>query len=333
VLVPAVVDPHTGYRWYAAPQLRAARLLAGLRRVGMPLAEIAVAIRALPDVEVTRQLLAVQLTRLEDGLADARRELSRVHALLDAEENQTTMTTTRITVAATELAVALDAVRFAVGDDPEIPALRGVHIEVDAAVVRFAATDRYRMAFAELTPANVAGPGVSVLAPSGFIDGVRSQLDRNPQAELVLGPDGLAAAAPGWRITADPLDLDFPNYRALLPSATDPRRHRVTVDAAALRQSLVPGRAPTVVREHLGVHHPVAVLAVSDAGAVELADEGSWREAPERHVAVNREFLLQALDAAGSGQLLLDLDGPIRPLAIRLPDDDRSFSLLMPIRI
>jgi DNA polymerase III subunit beta len=40
VLVPAVVDPATGYRRSAECQIRPARLLAGLRRVGMPLAEI-----------------------------------------------------------------------------------------------------------------------------------------------------------------------------------------------------------------------------------------------------------------------------------------------------
>lgn len=47
---------------------------------------------------------------------------------------------------------------------------------------------------------------------------------------------------------------------------------------------------------------------------------------------MNREFLLEALDAGGRGQLVLDLDGPIRPLLLRQPDDERSFSLLMPIR-
>ncbi|MEV1147256.1 MerR family transcriptional regulator, partial [Micromonospora sp. NPDC049799] len=45
VLVPALVDPVTGYRWYTDDQVRPARLVAGLRRVGMPVAGIAAAVR------------------------------------------------------------------------------------------------------------------------------------------------------------------------------------------------------------------------------------------------------------------------------------------------
>ncbi|BFO21240.1 hypothetical protein SHKM778_76280 [Streptomyces sp. KM77-8] len=40
LLRPARVDPHTGYRYYAPEQLERARLVAWLRRVGMPLAGI-----------------------------------------------------------------------------------------------------------------------------------------------------------------------------------------------------------------------------------------------------------------------------------------------------
>ena len=40
VLVPAWVDPASGYRWYEPAQLEEARLLARLRRAGMPLADI-----------------------------------------------------------------------------------------------------------------------------------------------------------------------------------------------------------------------------------------------------------------------------------------------------
>ncbi|MFI7074728.1 MerR family transcriptional regulator [Micromonospora sediminicola] len=41
LLPPAAVDPHSGYRYYAPEQLDRARMIAALRRAGMPLAEIA----------------------------------------------------------------------------------------------------------------------------------------------------------------------------------------------------------------------------------------------------------------------------------------------------
>lgn len=40
LLRPARVDPETGYRYYAAERLEQARLVAWLRRLGMPLARI-----------------------------------------------------------------------------------------------------------------------------------------------------------------------------------------------------------------------------------------------------------------------------------------------------
>ncbi|HVT77432.1 MAG TPA: helix-turn-helix domain-containing protein, partial [Acidimicrobiales bacterium] len=40
LLEPARVDPYTGYRWYAPGQLERARLVAALRRLAVPLAEI-----------------------------------------------------------------------------------------------------------------------------------------------------------------------------------------------------------------------------------------------------------------------------------------------------
>jgi DNA-binding transcriptional MerR regulator len=40
LLVPASVDPATGYRYYAPDQLPRARLIARLRQLGLPLARI-----------------------------------------------------------------------------------------------------------------------------------------------------------------------------------------------------------------------------------------------------------------------------------------------------
>jgi DNA polymerase III sliding clamp (beta) subunit (PCNA family) len=334
VLVPEMVDPETGYRWYAEDQIRLARLVAGLRRVGMPLADITWVLGTLPDTATVRRLLEEHLRRLVDGLADARRELSRVHALLDSEENAMTHVATRATVSSADLAAAIDTVRFAVSHDPELPVLGGVLVEIEPAAVRIVATDRYRLAVAETSATDVSGPQVQVIAPASFIDQTRTLLADTDKVTLTVGPGKIGVEAQGRQASAQPLDYEFPDYRRLLDDhLRGQASNQVTVDVPALRQALAPGTAPTVVREHRGVSCDVAVLAVDADGVLAIVGEDAWQADEYGHVAVNREFLLDALDAAGHSQLVLELDGPIKPLAVRIPGNQHSFSILMPIRL
>jgi DNA-binding transcriptional MerR regulator len=73
LLRPARVDPDSGYRWYAPGQLDQARLIAGLRDLGLPLAEIG------PILALDGPAAAEQIARLW-GDAEAghhgRRELA-----------------------------------------------------------------------------------------------------------------------------------------------------------------------------------------------------------------------------------------------------------------
>jgi DNA-binding transcriptional MerR regulator len=55
LLQPARVDPDSGYRWYAAGQLDHARLVASLRQIGVPLAQISV-ILSLPPEAAAQQV-------------------------------------------------------------------------------------------------------------------------------------------------------------------------------------------------------------------------------------------------------------------------------------
>ncbi len=321
VLVPAEVDPTTGYRRYGDDQLRAARLVAGLRRVGMPVAGITRAVAELTDPPAVRRMLDEHLRRLEDGLADARRELSRVHALLDLQETALT----RITLPAAALAAALDAVRFAASADPELPMLGGVLVETETAALTVVATDRYRLAVAEAAAA-VSGPPARLVAPLPFVDELRGLLAGDGPAVLTLTPELLSAEAGGRRIEDKPLDVDFPDHRRLIDLGAAGSR-QVTVDVAALRAAV--DAAPAVPREHDGKQFDLTVLALDPAGSLRVAAEADWAADEEAHVAVNREFLLQALGAGGAGQLILELDGPIKPLAVR---GTGGFSILMPVR-
>ncbi|MEU3981615.1 MerR family transcriptional regulator [Streptomyces sp. NPDC026672] len=73
LLRPARVDPDTGYRYYAVSQLERARLVAWLRRLGMPLARIR-EVCALPAREAAREIRAYW-ARVEAETA-ARRDLA-----------------------------------------------------------------------------------------------------------------------------------------------------------------------------------------------------------------------------------------------------------------
>ena len=318
VLVPAWVDPVTGYRHYADEQVKPGRILASLRRVGMPLTDVVRVLGALADPAAADAVLAAHLGRLEAGLADARTELSRVSALLRSEEQ----IVPTITLSNRDLTGAIDAVRFAVGSDPALPALSAVRADIEDGRLRLVATDRFRLATAA-APGAATGTGGALL-PAAFVDGVREQAAAPGETTLSLGA-GLVADSGGRRVTATALDLEFPDVRRLLPDAGTGTR--VTVDPAAARAALA--ASPTITRTSEGTDFEATVVAV-DGDRLTVVPADAWAE-DGGAVAVNREFLLQALDAGGSGQLTLELDGPIRPLAVRA-DDDR-FSILMPVRL
>jgi len=323
VLVPAHVDPHSGYRWYSAEQVLTARLIARLRRVGMPLAEIGRVLANAGDRPVVAQLLQAHLQRLEDGLADARRELSTVLSLLDQENP---MTATRITTTTAELAPALRAVRHAVGTDPELPVLTGVLLDLTDGALQLAATDRYRLAVCTVPGAVVDGPLRSVIAPAALVDEVLAVVTGVTDAVTVdLDGDDIAVTVAGCRLTGARLDADFPDHRRVLRTGS---AHRLDVDVAALRAGLAAAPVRSIRRETDGAPREVSVLSLTDDGAL-----GFGEGAAGLSVGLDREFLLQALEATGAGQLVLELDGPLTPLVLRDPRHSGHVSLLMPVRL
>ncbi len=72
------------------------------------------------------------------------------------------------------------------------------------------------------------------------------------------------------------------------------------------------------------------MLRVEDGGTVTVCTDG---DADPDRVAVNREFLLDALAAGARDRLILELATPTVPVAIRRPDDEGTFSILMPVRL
>ncbi|TQM16249.1 MerR family transcriptional regulator [Pseudonocardia kunmingensis] len=312
VLVPVSVDPGSGYRYYAPDQVVAARLVASLRRVGMPLTRIREVLERRHDPAAVDAVLDRHLHRLEQGLADARHELSRVRSLITLEEP---VPPTTVTVRGPELADALRAVRFAVGSDPGFPALTGVLFDVTTGAVTRVATDRYRLAIADVDVRDLDGPAVAAVVPAAFAD----RIPTTGEVAITIDAGDVTVRAEGRTLEGAVIPEAFPDHRRLLPAHDRP----VPVDAA-LRAAVAGAPTRTVRREQDGADCAVAVL-VPTAGGVAVSGDGDGDG-----IGVDRAFLLEAFDAGGEGQLTLSLDGPVAPLVIRSP---RSVSLLMPVRL
>ncbi len=330
VLVPARVDPVSGYRWYAPEQVEEARVLARLRRTGMPLADIRLVLAGWSgaDPDLVRTLLRAHLRRLEQGLSEARDEFSALSDLLDHRENPMTSLrtgTVRLSVPAPELAAALDAVRFAAGTDPGLPVLGGILFDLDDGALRVVATDRYRLAVARTGAAGYDGPRVQAVVPAPLADAMRALLTGGEPVRLTVDGDRVTLDDGDRQAAGRRLAHDFPDYRRLvrLPSG-----RRTVVDVPALRRALETG--PVRPDEQDGTPYDVSVLRVADDGAVTVCEDGD--DAPDR-VAVNRAFLLHALAAGARDRLVLEFGDPTAPLAVRRTDDEHTFSLLMPVRL
>ncbi|MCZ4557894.1 MerR family transcriptional regulator [Rhodococcus maanshanensis] len=332
VFVPALVDRQTGYRWYGHDQVNEARLIARLRRVGMALPAISRVLDHRSDPAAVVALLKAHLRRLEEGLSDARRELSAVEQLIlgkGRSDMAATESPFRLSVDGPRLFEALTTVRFAVSTDPEFPMLGGVLLEAADNELRLVATDRCRLAIASTPATDFTARGLNVIAPTAFIDDLLAALEGQAD-ELTINADEdqIIVTIGTHAITSQRLDHDFPDYRRLLRTQRD---HRVEVDAAALRE-MVRGAAAArgMTDERHGAESGVTVLVLDDTGVLSVDPEVVGGH---RRVGVNREFLLQAVDAAAGNQLVLELDGPISPIAIRNPASPERLSILMPVEL
>ncbi len=79
ILVPARVDPDSGYRIYAADQLADAAIVARLRALDVPLAQVKEILHA-RDPNLTRRILEAHQTHMRQRLADTQRIIEELQS-------------------------------------------------------------------------------------------------------------------------------------------------------------------------------------------------------------------------------------------------------------
>ncbi|MET8467452.1 MerR family transcriptional regulator [Micromonospora zamorensis] len=96
LLRPASVDPHTGYRFYRADQLRRLNRVIALKELGLTLEQVRAIVDDAVDVAELRGMLRLRRSQLAEQLAADSARLTAVEARLRLIESEGRMTTQEV---------------------------------------------------------------------------------------------------------------------------------------------------------------------------------------------------------------------------------------------
>lgn len=311
LLLPARIDSSTGYRYYARGQLREAALLRHLRALEMPISEIQPFLTSEPAA--AQAMLDSHWKRLERRFDGSRRALAAVQTLLGSKEEPVTATTT---LDGGEFARGLRQVLPAagpLGQDRGYPAAVLVDLRDDG--LRLVATDGHRLAVRDL-PAPTIELGQTVIAVADA-QRVASMVGDGGPVTVTAGAE-LAVRTTTKTVSIAAASDHYPDYEAILARCGNGRLLVETADLAARLSR----------RSELVVLNLTASATSADGVEFPATYEGD-----ELTIGFNPAFLADALEAGIGREAILQLGGPLDPVAIRSADDGTLTCLVMPIRL
>ncbi|HEV2369587.1 MAG TPA: DNA polymerase III subunit beta [Acidimicrobiales bacterium] len=248
---------------------------------------------------------------------------------LPPREGQTTA------VVAAEFADALRQVVPAAATDDNRPMLTGVLLTSESGQgLRMVATDSYRLAKRELPTTTMLAEGQKVLVPARALAELQRILSSSDSLTVRLGANDAGFEVGSVVLTTRLIEGEFPNYNQLIPQSSP---NRLVVPAAALveavrRMRLLVREATTPVRIALRSDGIELSVATPDVGQAK-EDLDAKYEGSEMVIAFNPAYLVEAVEAAGGDEVVVEMIDALKPAVIRPVEGQDYVHLLMPVRV
>jgi len=245
----------------------------------------------------------------------------------------------RGTVKADALARLVSQVgRAAATGDEARAVLNGVNLEASGGRLVAAATDTYRLAARSLA-FEQAVEGTAIVPVRALQEIARVAGEDGGTVTVVLG-EGQVSFLVGERVlTSRLVEGPFPNYRSLLPDASEVQ---VIVDRVALMEALqrvaVVASAQTNTPVLLSFSSDSVEIQASNQEAGDASEQLSATvEGGELEIAFNPAYLLAGLEATGTDMVRFELRDGLRAAVIKPHAEDGEVDdltyLLMPMRV
>ena len=240
-----------------------------------------------------------------------------------------------VSVPAGEFAEALRQVVPAAATDDNRPMLTGVLLTSESGQgLRMVATDSYRLAKRELPGTTMLSQGQKVLVPARALAELQRLLSGAEQLTVRLGANDAGFEVGPVVLTTRLIEGDFPNYNQLIPQSAPNRLvvAREPLVEAVRRMRLLVRESTTPVRMSLRPDGIEISVATPDLGQAKEDIDAKY-EGAEMVVAFNPAYLVEAVEAAGGDEVVIQMVDSLKPAVIHPSEGDDYLHLLMPVRV
>jgi DNA polymerase III subunit beta len=229
---------------------------------------------------------------------------------------------------------------FAVSTSETRPILTGVHMSIKDNLLKFVATDSHRLAsktvplttvITELNNKSVVIPGKSLNELIKILD------DSQEKIEISVADNQILFQMKNVLFLSRLLDGNFPETSRLIP---DQSKTNVITDTKILLESI--DRASLLARESRNnvvklITKGNNVLEISsnspEVGKVEDEITVSSLDGEELKISFSAKYMMDALKAIDSEQVIIQFTGAMRPFVIRPTDENIDIlQLILPVR-
>jgi DNA polymerase-3 subunit beta len=236
----------------------------------------------------------------------------------------------------TELLLKLfGQVSYAVSKDSARPILTGVRVAFEEAILAIAATDTHRLVYKRVhLPTPVAQPYTMTIPAEAFLLLQRVYaLTDNDQCEIQVGDECAAFQLQHGRVWTQLLTGQYPNWERVVPQET---RLTVVVQRDTLLERLrrISVAVEAIPKIYLNFADILTIRTRSDRFAkAEETMELVTAPAEPIELAININYLTQALKGFDGETITVELTEPLRPIKLYDNDPTMHAAVIMPMAL
>ena len=247
-----------------------------------------------------------------------------------------------IAIGASSLKSMIQSVVFAASADESRPVLTGILVTLDGNAISMVAADGFRLAIRKTELSSSAGKK-QLIVPSAALKETARILSafKREKVTLFVPPSGsqVIFRCEYIQLISQLIDGNYPDYHSIFPKGYKTRTVLSTTELlkACKQAGIIAREASNVIRLHLkpGGEQTgkVQVLAESDETGKSEVELAGTIEGQELEIAFNVKFLLDALEAISTRNVVLETNAHNTPAIIRPAGEEEYQYLLMPMNI